>query len=71
MRIEEEDEVDFVSYDDLSYRDTGGEDVELYHKGECIGHIKVWLDSEMDNREYLCINYTVVYLDTLKKEVHG
>jgi len=22
----------------------------------------------MDDREYICINYTIVYLDTLKKE---
>jgi hypothetical protein len=67
MRIEEEDEVDFVSYDELSYKDNDSEDVELYCNDEYIGDIKVWLDSDMDNREYLCINYTVVYLDTLKK----
>jgi hypothetical protein len=68
MRIEEEDEVDFVSYDELSYKDNDSEDVELYCNDEYIGDIKVWLDSDMDNREYLCINYTVVYLDTLKKQ---
>lgn len=67
MRIEEEDEVEFINYDELSYEDKDGEDVELYCNDEHIGHIKVWLDSEMDNREYVCINYTIVYLDTLKK----
>lgn len=64
--IEEEDFVDFKNYDQLSFRDAE-ENVKLYKDGELLGTIKVWLDSEMDDREYICINYTIVYLDTLVK----
>lgn len=67
--INEEDFVDFESYEQLSYKDSGEESVELLKEGEPLGDIKVWLDSEMDDREYVCINYTIVYLDTIRKEV--
>jgi hypothetical protein len=65
--IEEEDFIDFSNYDQLSFRDAG-ENVQLLKDGEPLGTIKVWLDSEMNDREYICINYTIVYLDTLRKE---
>ena len=68
MRIEEETEVEFEKYTDLTYSDIGWEDVELYVKGVYLGNIKVWLDSEMENREYICVNYEIVYLDTLKNQ---
>jgi len=64
-QIEEEDFVDFTKYEQLSYKDNEGDNVELFKDGELLGGIKVWLDSEMDDREYICINYTIVYLDTL------
>jgi len=67
MTIEEDDHVDFESYDQLSYEDTADADVKLYVDDEFEGYIKVWKDSEMDGREYVCINYEIVYLDTLKK----
>jgi hypothetical protein len=67
MTIEEDDHVEFESYDQLSYEDTGDTDVELYVDEEFLGYIKVWKDSEMDGREYVCINHEIVYLDTLKK----
>lgn len=63
--IEEHDSVEFAHYEELSYKDNGGENVELYVNGKLQGEIKVWKDSEMDDREYVCINYEVVYLDTL------
>jgi hypothetical protein len=28
--------------------------------------MKVWKDSEMDGREYITLNYEIVYLDELK-----
>jgi hypothetical protein len=68
MTIEEDDHVDFESYDQLSYEDTGDTDVELFVDGDFLGYIKVWKDSEMEGREYVCINQTIVYLDTLKKQ---
>jgi len=67
MKIEEEDHVEFKSYDQLSYEDTAEADVELYVDDKFQGYIKVWKDSEMGGREYVCINYEIVYLDNLKK----
>jgi len=68
MTIEEEDFIDFENYDQLSYKDMGGDNVILLKDGEPLGDIKVWLDSDMDDREYICINYTIAYLDTLREE---
>lgn len=65
--ITEEDEVKYQNLDELSYMDFGEGTVSLYVKKEYEGDIKVWKDSEMDGREYVCINYEIVYLDTLKK----
>jgi hypothetical protein len=28
--------------------------------------MEVWKDSEMEGREYVCINYEIIYLDELK-----
>lgn len=65
--INEEDHVEFDNYKQLSYKDSEKEDVQIYKDGKPIGNIKVFLDSEMEDREYICINYTIVYLDTLAK----
>ena len=65
--IEEETEVIYKRDEDLSYKEINDINVELYVKGVHIGDIPVWGDSQMDGREYVCINYTIVYLDTLKK----
>jgi len=66
-RIKEETEVRFKDYKQLSYLDEGEPEVTLYVDDRPVGIIKVWLDSEMDNREYICLNYEIVYLDTLDK----
>jgi hypothetical protein len=66
-RIKEETEVKFKDYKQLSYLDEGEPEVTLYVDDRPVGIIKVWLDSEMNNREYICLNYEVVYLDTLDK----
>ncbi len=68
MRIEEETEVVFDQYEDLTYSDIGWDDVELYVKGDYLGNIKVWLDTQMDGREYICVNYEILYLDKLKNQ---
>lgn len=65
--IEEETEVVYENLDDLSYMDFGEDYVSLYVKKEWEGDIKVWKDSEMDGREYICINYEIIYLDTIKE----
>jgi hypothetical protein len=66
-RIQEETEVSFEKYTDLSYLDDGEPDVTLYVNDMAVGYIKVWKDSEQSGREYICLNYEVIYLDTLNK----
>lgn len=67
-RITEETEVTFKDYSELSYIDEDKKDVTLLVNGISIGKIKVWQDMEMERREYIALNYEVVYLDTIKKE---
>jgi len=65
--IEEETEVKYQNLDDLSYIDFGEDMIALYVDKQFEGDIKVWKDSEMDGREYICINYEIIYLDTIKE----
>ena len=66
-RINEETEVIFEKYTELSYLDEGDVDVVLYVNDRPIGKIKVWKDSEQEGREYICVNYEIIYLDTINK----
>lgn len=64
-KIKTIDRAEFSSYENLFYEHKG--DVICLHddvKGE-LGWFKVWYDSEMDDREYITLNETIVYLDTL------
>lgn len=65
-RIEEDDKVFFSEYSQLSYKDEEKEYVTLYVDNKPVGDIKVWKDSEMEGREYICVNYEIIYLDTIK-----
>lgn len=65
--IKEETEVKFERYTDLSYFDSGEPEVTLYVKDRPVGHILVWKDSEQEGREYICVNYEIIYLDTISK----
>ena len=67
--IDEETEVAFESHSDLSYEDYGSWDpyIRLFNKGNYIGDCLVWNDGDEDGRNYICLNYEVVYLDTLTK----
>ena len=65
--LTEEDNIEYEELKDLSYYDSGTDNVDLFVKDEFIGEIKVWLDSEEDNREYITINYEIIYLDTINK----
>lgn len=65
--IEEETEVKYQNLDELSYIDFGDNMIALYVNKQFEGDIKVWKDSEMDGREYICINYEIIYLDTIKE----
>ena len=63
----EEDVVTFAEYKQLSYYDDDEPEVMLYVDNKFIGYIKVWLDSDEDDREYICLNYEIVYLDTIQR----
>ena len=65
--IDEETNIVFNEYSDLSYRDDGYENIDLYVQYVCVGDIEVFTDRENGNREYICVNYEVLYLDTIKK----
>lgn len=65
--ITEETEVKYQNLDDLSYIDFGEDMIALYVNKQFEGDIKVWKDSEMEGREYICINYEIIYLDTIKE----
>ena len=62
--INEENEVNFKSYDQLSYANKG-DLIELYIDSNYEGDVKVWKDSQMNDREYITINHEIIYLDTL------
>jgi outer membrane usher protein FimD/PapC len=65
--ITEDTEVKFEKNEDLSFYDYGGDNVELYVNGEFLGEIEVFTDRENGNREYICINHEVVYLDSIEE----
>lgn len=69
--IDEDEDVFYSSEENLSYYDDGNQFnfrdcVAVFDEGKYLGDCVVWLDSEMDNREYIVINYTIIYLDTIK-----
>lgn len=64
--ITEETDVAYSSESNLSYYDDGQDTVALFDQGDYLGDCQVWQDSEMDFREYVILNYTIIYLDTIK-----
>jgi hypothetical protein len=66
-KITEETEVQFTRYEQLSYYDNDEPEVTLFIDEVPVGVVKVWQDSEMNGREYICLNYEVVYLDCLNR----
>jgi len=64
--ITEETEVFYTSDEQLSYQLYGDDYVELYIDNFYIGLCEVWLDTEMDYRQYIILNYTIVYLDKIR-----
>lgn len=59
------EQANYSSIDNLFYEHKG--DVICLHDDELgeLGWFKIWYDSEMDGREYITLNETIVYLDTL------
>jgi len=66
-KITEETEVHFTKYEQLSYYDNDEPEVTLFIDEVPVGVVKVWQDSEMNGREYICLNYEIVYLDRLSR----
>lgn len=66
--ITEETEVFYTNDEQLTYEfySSDYDYIELYIDDFYIGVCEVWLDAEMDYRQYIILNYTIVYLDTIK-----
>lgn len=64
--------LDYKSEEDLLYKDIYSNKIKdiafvnLYHKNKFVSMAYVWCDNEMYGREYIEINHTVIYLDTIK-----
>jgi hypothetical protein len=58
--------LDFTDYSQLSFLDEGNEEILLFLNGNFVGYVLVYTDVENDNREYICVNYEMIYLDTLE-----
>lgn len=63
--INEFDEVEYTNDEQLSYQLYGDDYIELYVDDFYIGICEIWLDAEMDYREYIILNYNIVYLDSI------
>lgn len=59
--------LEFSSYSQLSFFDDECEHVQVFLDGNSVGYAMVYTDVENDNREYIIINYEMVYLDTIEK----
>ena len=59
--------LDYVNLADLEYIDNELSEVRLYFMGNFVGFLEVYTDWENEQREYIIINYTIIYLDTIKQ----
>lgn len=67
-RINENTEINYTSETELSYIDNSKKDVILLINDKEVGKIEVWHDSDNDNREYIILENTIVYLDCITKK---
>jgi hypothetical protein len=64
--------LDYKSENDLLYKDIYSNKIKdisfvnLYHKNKFVSMAYVWADNEVFGREYIEINHTVIYLDSIK-----
>jgi len=56
---------DLKDYSDLEYYDPKTEYIDLFLKNNFLCYVKVWLDRENSEREYIIINNEIIYLNTL------
>lgn len=66
-RFSEDLSLTFKDNSQLSFKDFGTDDIELFLDGESVGMVEVWTDAENGKREYIIINYEMVYLDSIEK----
>lgn len=58
--------LDYKSSSDLQYYETHDQYIKLYYDGNYEGDLYVYIGSE-DQREYIIINNTITYLETIFK----
>lgn len=63
----EELTLEFKKYSQLSYEDLGEEYIQLFLDNKSVGLVEVSTDVESENREYIIINYEILYLTEIKK----
>ena len=61
--------LNFTETKQLQYMDDEIDYIKLYLSGNFVGELYVYIDWENEKREYIVINYTIEYLDTLE-EIH-
>lgn len=59
--------LDYTDLSELSYYDSESDYIDLYKGDDFVGYLYVYTDVENEKREYVCINYEIVYLDTIEK----
>ena len=59
----------FKDYSQLSYEDLDAEYVQLFIDNKIIGLVEIQTDVENLKREYIIINYEIIYLDSIKRIV--
>ena len=64
-QYDEDFTLEYENLEDITYYDNYGEYIDIFHKGNLVAELLVYHDGENDNREYVCINNEVIYLDTL------
>ena len=68
MRVEtDEFALDYKTLEELSYYDSDNYYIDLYKNGGFVAYLTVYIDVENEEREYVYINYEILYLDTIQK----
>ena len=62
-------QLEFENYSQLSFEDLGEEYIQVFMNDKSIGLVEVSTDIENQKREYIIINYEILYLDTIKKRI--
>ena len=57
--------LDFSNYEQLTYEDNEQQTIKLFLDDEFVGNVKIYIDEENSQREYICVNFEIIYLDSL------